>query len=164
MAFNQTIGLSKIFALDIPLSCNFLLYLPTAQREFIISELNGSPKVKYLDDLFCSLIKTLFCTNAGTCYAKLLTPQAGAVLLSHYLIKMTDKQSTASSKINKALVNEFVNSNICERMTNTIMARNLNMSVSKMTSAFKQAYGVTPQRYFTELKMEYAKSLIADSN
>jgi AraC family transcriptional regulator len=70
----------------------------------------------------------------------------------------------APRKLRKAI--EFINENLDneESLTLTTVAKEVQMSYSHFSRAFKQSMGISPNTYMTEQRIERAKKLLSETN
>lgn len=133
----------------------FLLINFLSTDDFILPEFTQIPLKNpsvYLNS-FPFLVKSFSLRN--------ITGNAEYLSVLYKIINALNRENDSRIYSQIGGIIEFINENFTNReMDNTMLAKQVNMSVSHFRSQFKKSYNTSPMCYVQNLRIEKAKSLL----
>jgi AraC family transcriptional regulator len=142
---------------------------PLIDPELHFAQTEFKPRLFFFDKGLWETATKLKAQSEATGPGQRQYAEALSIVLAHELLRLNNGTSPAPQYVRGGLagwrekkVAQFIEDHLPEDISLATLAEVAGLSPFHFVRAFKQSFGVPPHRYMSRLRMEHAKSLLAD--
>ena len=142
---------------------------PLIDPELHFAETEFKPRLFFFDKDLWETAAKLKAQSETTGVGQRQYAEALSIVLAHELLRLNNGTAPAAQHIRGGLagwrekkVAQYIDEHLSEDISLTALAEVAKLSPYHFVRSFKQSFGLPPHRYVSRLRMEQAKSLLAD--